>query len=322
MPTALITGIAGQDGSYLAEQLLARGYRTCGIVRSLDATALERISPIRDRLELQVGDVTDADTVHRVVSQCQPDEIYHLASASSVARSWEQPGEVLRCESRGTLHLLEAIRRAVPGARAVIASSAEVFDFSDPAPRRESSPIGPGSPYGVAKAASLWLARCYRTAYGLRVSCALLFPHESPRRPRHFLSRKISLAVAAIAAGRGGELRLGNLDARRDWGAAEQYTEALWLMAQERHPDDYVIGTGRPHSVRDLCEMAFGVAGLDYRDHVVSDPALFRPSDPPVMVADPARIRDRLGWTATRPLRSVIEQMVATDGGHLRAASG
>jgi GDPmannose 4,6-dehydratase len=323
MPTALITGIAGQDGSLLAEQLLRRGYRTCGVVRSFDPAAVERIASIRDRLELHLGDVAAPDVLRDVLATCQPDEIYHLASASSVGRSWADPARVLQNEAGATARLLEALRLATPRARVVLACSAEVFDYSDATPKNETSPLGPSNPYGVAKVAALWLARCYRSSYSLHISSALLFAHESTRRSPSFLSRKVTRAVAAIAAGRRtGKLPVGNLDLQRDWGAAEEYTEGLWRMAQEATPGDYVLGTGRTHSVRDLCEMAFSVVGLDYRDHVVSDPELFRPADPPLMVADPRLARERLGWVATRSLRSVVEEMVRHDREHLSSAQG
>lgn len=314
----LITGIAGQDGSYLAEQLLASGKRVVGVVRS--STSLHNIAPIRDQIELVVGDITDPGVLATTVERESPDEIYHLASASSVGRSWSEPSQVLQSETLGTLNLLDAVRKGAPLARVVLASSGEIFDHDAPGARNEASAIAPGSPYAVGKAASLWLARCYRDAWNLRVSAAILFTHESPRRPETFLWRKISLGVTAILLGRSRELRLGNLDIRRDWGSAEEYMRALQLMAGKSEPSDFVIGTGRALSVREVCELAFDQAGLDYRDHVVSDQALFRPRDPAVMLSDPRRAREKLGWTAEKSPEELMREMLAVDRARLQAA--
>ncbi|MGQ0764089.1 MAG: GDP-mannose 4,6-dehydratase [Gemmatimonadota bacterium] len=312
----LITGIAGQDGSYLAEQLLTSGKRVVGVVRG--STSLHNIVAIRDNIELVIGDITEPSVLGAAVARETPDEIYHLASVSSVGRSWDEPAQVLHSETLGTLNLLEAVRKAAPLARVILASSGEIFDHDAPGPRNESSVMAPSSPYAVGKASSLWLARCYRDAWHLRVSAAILFTHESPRRPLSFLWRKISQGVTNIVLGRARELRLGNLDIRRDWGSAEEYMRALQLMAGKPAPSDYVIGTGRALSVREVCELAFNEVGLDYRDYVISDPALYRPRDPAVMLSDPRRAREKLGWVAEKSPHELMREMLAVDRARLQ----
>lgn len=303
---ALITGITGQDGSYLAELLLGNGYRVIGIARGVPAAAVSI-----PNVEYRAGDVSQPGVIARLIREVAPDEIYHLASESSVTRMWDDASATTGSVAAVT-YLLDAARHA-PSVRVLLASSSEIFGVPVTVPQNEDTPPAPLSPYGAAKAFALWMGRAYRRTYSLAVSSAILFNHESPRRPATFVTRKITRGIADIVAGRATELHLGNLDARRDWGFAGDYAGAMWRMLQVDPPDDFVIGTGVSHSVREFCEIAFSAAGLDYRDHVVSDSALLRPVDAQTLVADPAKARERLGWSATTDFESMVRAMVAAD---------
>src|SRR4249919_756299 len=264
MPTALISGITGQDGSYLAELLLSKGYRVVGIVRRSSTTPYERIAHLVDKVELVSADLLDQTSLTDVVGDCAPDEIYNLAAQSFVQTSWSQPVLTGEFTALGVTRVLEAMKKAAPKARFYQASSSEMFGKVAESPQRETTPFYPRSPYGVAKVYGHWITVNYRESFGLYAVSGILFNHESPRRGLEFVTRKITDGVARIKLGLQTELRLGNLDARRDWGFAGDYVEAMWLMLQQPTPDDYVVGMGETHSVRDLCEIAFAVAGLDY----------------------------------------------------------
>lgn len=313
MPTALITGITGQDGSYLAELLLAKGYTVVGVVRRSSTTPYERIAHLIDKVELVSADLLDQHSLVDAMAACKPDEIYNLAAQSFVQTSWTQPVLTGEFTAMGVTRVLEALRKAAPSARFYQASSSEMFGKVIESPQRETTPFYPRSPYGVAKVYGHWITVNYRESYGLYAVSGILFNHESPRRGLEFVSRKITDAVARIKLGHATEVRLGNLDARRDWGFAGDYVDAMWRMLQADSPQDYVVGTGKTNSVRDLCEVAFGAVGLDYREHVVQDPKFFRPAEVDLLVSDPAKIRDELGWTPTTTFRQLIEQMVDAD---------
>ncbi len=313
MPTALITGITGQDGSYLAELLLAKGYTVVGVVRRSSTTPYERIAHLIDKVELVSADLLDQHSLVDAMAACKPDEIYNLAAQSFVQTSWTQPVLTGEFTAMGVTRVLEALRKAAPSARFYQASSSEMFGKVIESPQRETTPFYPRSPYGVAKVYGHWITVNYRESYGLYAVSGILFNHESPRRGLEFVSRKITDAVARIKLGHATEVRLGNLDARRDWGFAGDCVDAMWRMLQADSPQDYVVGTGKTNSVRDLCEVAFGAVGLDYREHVVQDPKFFRPAEVDLLVSDPAKIRDELGWTPTTTFRQLIEQMVDAD---------
>jgi GDPmannose 4,6-dehydratase len=304
--TALITGITGQDGSYLAELLRDKAYRVVGVSRRAPIA-----SAVIEHVEYRLGDVGQPGIVDTLVREVAPDEIYHLASETTVARMWDDPGAVSGATA-GVAHVLNAVRRH-PSVRVLLASSSEIFGMPAAAPQDEGTPIAPVSPYGATKAFALWMGRAFRHADGVGVSSAILFNHESPRRPPTFVTRKITRGVADIVAGRATELRLGDLDARRDWGFAGDYADAMWRILQAPEPEDFVIGTGVSRSVREFCQVAFSAVGLDYRDFVVQDPTLMRPGDERKLVANPARARDRLGWSATTPFASLVEAMVTAD---------
>jgi GDPmannose 4,6-dehydratase len=305
--SALITGVTGQDGTYLAELLRRKGYRVVGVSRRAPAPG-----QAIDQVDYRTGDVSAPGVTAALLDAVRPDEIYHLAGESSPARMWEDPGAA-PASVAALSFLLDAVRRH-PTARVLLASSSEIFGLPDHAPQNESTRLEPLSPYGAAKAFALSMARAWRRRDGLGVSCAILYNHESPRRPATFVTRKITRGVADIVAGRATTLSLGALDARRDWGFAGDYVDAMWRMVQGDTPaDDFVIGTGLSHSVREFCEAAFGAAGLDYRDHVVVDPALLRPIDARTLVADPSKAREHLGWSATTGFDAMVEAMVAAD---------
>ena len=313
MPTALITGITGQDGSYLAEHLLDHGYTVVGMLRHSSSALAPRIAHLRDRITLVGADLFDQTSLLRVVTAYQPDEVYNLAAQSFVPTSWEQPILTGEVTALGVTRLLEAVRQAHPRARVYQASSSEMFGKVQAVPQTEQTPFYPRSPYGVAKLFGHWIAVNYRESYGMHVSSGILFNHESPRRSPEFVSRKISDRVARIKHGLADELRLGNLDAQRDWGYAPDYVRAMRLMLQQPVPADYVVATGETHSVRDFCELAFAAAGLDWRDHVVVDPALFRPADVDSLVGDASRARAELGWAPTVTFPELVRLMVAAD---------
>jgi GDPmannose 4,6-dehydratase len=313
MPTALITGITGQDGSYLAEFLLEKGYRVVGIVRRSSTTPYERIGHLVDRIELVSADLLDQTSLTDAVSEYAPDEIYNLAAQSFVQTSWTQPVLTGEFTALGVTRMLEAMKKAAPKARFYQASSSEMFGKVHESPQRETTPFYPRSPYGVAKVYGHWITVNYRESFGLYAVSGILFNHESPRRGLEFVTRKVTDAVARIKLGRAKEVKLGNLDSRRDWGFAGDYVDAMWRMLQRDEPDDYVIGTGHTCSVRDLCEAAFGCVGLDYRNHVTQDPKFFRPAEVDLLVADPTRAREELGWVPKVSFKSLVEMMVEAD---------
>jgi GDPmannose 4,6-dehydratase len=313
MPTALITGITGQDGSYLAEFLLAKGYRVVGIVRRSSTTPYERIGHLVDKVELVSADLLDQTSLTDVVGECAPSEIYNLAAQSFVQTSWTQPVLTGEFTALGVTRMLEAMKKAAPKARFYQASSSEMFGKVQESPQREATPFYPRSPYGVAKVYGHWITVNYRESFGLYAVSGILFNHESPRRGLEFVTRKVTDAVARIKLGLAKEVRLGNLDSRRDWGFAGDYVDAMWRMLQQDSPDDYVIGTGHTCSVRDLCESAFAHVGLDYRDYVVQDPRFLRPAEVDLLVADPSKAREQLGWTPTVAFKALVEMMVDAD---------
>jgi GDPmannose 4,6-dehydratase len=313
MPTALVTGITGQDGSYLAEFLLAKGYRVVGVARRSSTTPYERIAHLIDRVELVSADLLDQTSLTDVVHEHRPDEIYNLAAQSFVQTSWNQPVLTGEFTALGVTRMLEAMKKAAPRARFYQASSSEMFGKVQESPQRESTPFYPRSPYGVAKVYGHWITVNYRESFGLYAVSGILFNHESPRRGTEFVTRKVTDAVARIKLGKQKELRLGNLDSRRDWGYAGDYVEAMWLMLQPDEPDDYVIGTGTTRSVRELCEAAFGYAGLDYRKYVVQDPKFFRPAEVDLLVADASKACTKLGWKPKVTFEQLVHMMVDAD---------
>jgi GDPmannose 4,6-dehydratase len=313
MPTAIVTGITGQDGSYLAELLLEKGYKVVGIVRRSSTTPYERISHLIDRVELVSADLLDQTSLTDVVSDHQPDEIYNLAAQSFVQTSWTQPVLTGEFTALGVTRMLEAMKKAAPNARFYQASSSEMFGKVHESPQRESTPFYPRSPYGVAKVYGHWITVNYRESFALYAVSGILFNHESPRRGLEFVTRKVTDAVARIKLGLARELRLGNLEARRDWGFAGDYVRAMWLMLQQPTPDDYVVGTGRTWSVRQLCDVAFRCVDLDYRDFVVQDERFFRPAEVDLLVADATKARETLGWTPDVAFEQLIEMMVEAD---------
>jgi GDPmannose 4,6-dehydratase len=313
MPTALITGITGQDGSYLAELLLAKGYRVVGVVRRSSTTPYERIAHLIDDLELVSADLLDQTSLVDAVDAVKPDEIYNLAAQSFVQTSWTQPVLTGEFTALGVTRMLEAMRKAAPAARFYQASSSEQFGKVVETPQRESTPFYPRSPYGVAKVYGHWITVNYRESFGLYAVSGILFNHESPRRGLEFVTRKISDGVARIRHGLASELRLGNLDARRDWGFAGDYVEAMWRMLQADTPDDYVIGTGHTWSVRDFCEAAFGAVGLDWRAYVKQDERFFRPAEVDLLVADPSKANTKLGWRPSVSFEELVRRMVEAD---------
>ena len=313
MKTALITGITGQDGSYLAEHLLAKGYRVVGIVRRSSTTPYERIAHLVDRIELVSADLLDQTSLVDAMAEAQPDEIYNLAAQSFVATSWTQPVLTGEFTAIGVTRMLEAMKRAAPKARFYQASSSEQFGKVIETPQRETTPFYPRSPYGVAKVYGHWITVNYRESFNLYAVSGILFNHESPRRGLEFVTRKVTDAVARIKLGLSTEVRLGNLDARRDWGFAGDYVDAMWRMLQQDEPDDYVIGTGETWSVRQLCEVAFSHAGLDYKDYVKLDQRFMRPAEVDLLVADPIKAKTVLGWEPKVRFQQLVEMMVDAD---------
>jgi len=320
MPTALITGITGQDGSYLAEHLLAKGYRVLGIVRRSSTTPYERIAHLVDRVELLSADLLDQHSLVDAMAACSPDEVYNLAAQSFVQTSWNQPVLTGEFTGLGVTRALEAVRKAAPRARFYQASSSEMFGKVVESPQSEHTSFYPRSPYGVAKVYGHWITVNYRESYDLFAVSGILFNHESPRRGLEFVTRKVTDAVARIKLGLAREVRLGNLDARRDWGYAGDYVDAMWRMLQQDHAEDYVIGTGRTHSVRQLCEVAFGCVGLDYREHVKQDERFFRPAEVDLLVADPTKANTQLGWRPQVSFEDLIAMMVDADLARHRGA--
>ena len=312
VPVALITGITGQDGSYLAELLLAKGYEVHGIVRRSSTFGTQRIEHIFDRLHLHYGDVTDGGAMARIVAEVEPDELYNLAAQSHVRVSFDQPHYTAEAVALGALNVLEAAR-AIPGCRVYQASSSEMYGQVVETPQRETTPFRPRSPYGVAKVYAHWITVNYRESYGMHASCGILFNHESPRRGETFVTRKITRAAARIAAGHQQHVSLGNLDAKRDWGHARDYVEAMWLMLQQDEPDDYVIATGETHTVREFATLAFSIVGLDYLDYVRHDPRYDRPAEVDVLLGDASKARERLGWEPSVTFGGLVRQMVEAE---------
>ncbi len=313
MPTALITGITGQDGSYLAEFLIAKGYRVVGIVRRSSTTPYDRIAHLIDRIELVSADLLDQTSLMDAIEETSPDEIYNLAAQSFVATSWTQPVLTGEFTAIGVTRLLEAVKRAAPKARFYQASSSEMFGKVVETPQDEDTPFYPRSPYGVAKVYGHWITVNYRESFGLYAVSGILFNHESPRRGLEFVTRKVTDAVARIVLGLGDHVELGNLDARRDWGFAGDYVDAMWRMLQQPEPSDFVIGTGETWSVRQLCEEAFSYKGLDYRQYVRQSDKYLRPAEVELLVADASRARERLGWEAKVRFRELVRMMVDAD---------
>jgi GDPmannose 4,6-dehydratase len=317
--TALITGITGQDGSYLAEFLLSQGYRVVGMVRRASTENFERIAHLRDRIELRQADLLDQLSLITLLQEVQPHEIYNLAAQSFVPTSWQQPVLTADFDAVGVTRVLEAMRLAAPEARFYQASSSEMFGKVRETPQRETTPFYPRSPYGVAKVYGHFITVNYRESYGLFACSGILFNHESPRRGMEFVPRKVSHGVARIKLGLASELRMGNLDARRDWGFAGDYVEAMWRMLQQQRPDDYVVATGETHSVRELVEVAFSCVGLHWEDHVRIDPAFLRPAEVDLLVGDATKAREALGWAPRVTFQGLVEMMVRADLERLKA---
>ena len=310
MPTALITGVNGQDGSYLAEFLLLKGYRVVGTTPNQN---VDRILPSRKEIEIAEADLLDQGQLERILREYKPDEVYNLAARASSSELWTQP--VLTGEVNGltVASLLEAIRRSDHKARFVQASSSEIFGNATEVPQTEATPLHPRNPYGVAKAYGHWTTAIYREHHGLFACSSVLYNHESPRRGLEFITRKVSHAAARIKFGLAMELRLGDLDAKRDWGFAGDYVRAMWLMLQQPTPDDYVVATGEAHSVRELCEIAFFHVGLNYQDYVVQDPENFRSAERALLVGNPAKAERLLGWKPSVTFPDLVRMMVEVD---------
>ena len=310
---ALITGITGQDGSYLAELLLDNGYEVIGMVRRSSTLNFERIAHIQDRVTVVSGDLLDEVSMIRLLSTHRPTEVYNLAAQSFVQTSWDQPVLTGETTAIGVTRVLDAIRTVDSGIRFYQASSSEMFGKVVEVPQRETTPFYPRSPYGVAKVYGHWITVNYRESYGLHASSGMLFNHESPRRGLEFVTRKITHGVARIKHGLDDKLPLGNLDASRDWGFAGDYVRAMWLMLQQDKPDDYVVATGEEHTVREFCSLAFGAVGLDYQDHVVVDPRFMRPAEVDSLIGDASKARQRLGWVPEVSFADMVTAMVEAD---------
>ena len=313
MQTALITGITGQDGSYLAEFLLSKDYRVVGMVRRSSVERFERIDDIRDKIELVQGDLTDQSSLDEAMREIQPDEVYNLAAQSFVPTSWNQPVLTGDVTGLGVTRILEALRKYRPQARFYQASSSELFGKVVQTPQNEQTPFHPRSPYGVSKIYAHWITVNFRESYDMYCCSGILFNHESPRRGFEFVSRKVSDGVARIKAGKLDRLKMGNLDARRDWGFAGDYVAAMWLMLQQDEPEDYVVATGVSHSVRELLDAAFGAAGLVWEDYVEIDAKLIRPAEVDTLVGDPTRARELLDWSPRVNFAELMEMMVTED---------
>jgi GDPmannose 4,6-dehydratase len=319
MPTALITGITGQDGSYLAEFLLENGYEVVGLVRRTSTVNFQRIQHIQKRLTLVSGDLLDQSSLVTVLQEHRPQEVYSLAAQSFVPTSWSQPVFTGEVTALGVTRLLEAIRQVDPSIRFYQASSSEMFGKVREVPQSENTPFHPRSPYGVAKVYGHWITVNYRESYDLFACSGILFNHESPRRGLEFVTRKVAFGAVLVKLGMARDLRLGNLDAKRDWGFAGDYVRAMWLMLQQDQPDDYVVGTGQTHSVRELCRVAFGHLGLNHEDYVKTDPRFVRPADVDLLVSDPAKARAALGWEPQISFEDLVVMMVEADLKQLQA---
>jgi GDPmannose 4,6-dehydratase len=316
-PRALLSGITGQDGSYLAEFLLAKGYEVHGMVRRVAIEdpehRLTRLEAIRSRITLHAASLESYASIHQVVENVRPDECYHLAAQSFVSYSFDDEFSTLNANINGTHYMLASVRKVIPNCRFYFAGSSEMFGKAEEVPQTERTRFHPRSTYGISKVAGYELTRNYREAYGMHASSGILFNHESPRRGYEFVTRKITSGVARIVAGRSRTLRLGNLEAKRDWGHARDYVEAMWLMLQKDQPDDYVIATGENHSVRDFAEKAFAAADLDYRDYVTADPEFFRPAEVNVLLGDASYARKKLGWSHRTGMEALVREMVESD---------
>ena len=314
MKKALITGITGQDGSYLAELLLQKGYEVHGLVRRSSSFNTWRIDHVRDDLRLHYGDLVDTSSLTRVLELVGPDEIYNLAAQSHVKVSFEMPEYTGNTTGLGVLRLLDAVHEAgLKKARVYQAGSSEMYGKVAETPQKETTPFHPRSPYGVAKVYGHWIAVNYREGYGMHVSNGILFNHESPRRGENFVTRKITLGIAAIKKGKAKDLHLGNLDAKRDWGFAGDYVEAMWRMLQQDQPDDYVVATGETWSVKDFLLEAFSYAGLDWEKYVVVDPKFFRPAEVDLLLGDPTKAKTKLGWKPAVDFKGLVKMMVDAD---------
>ena len=313
MPTALITGITGQDGSYLAEFLLEKGYDVVGMVRRTSTINFHRIEHIQDQIQLAPGDILDQISLANIIEEYMPDEVYNLAAQSFVQTSFSQPVFTAEATALGVTRLLDAIRMVKPDTRFYQASSSEMFGKVQQVPQRESTPFFPRSPYGVAKVYGHWITINYRESYNMHATSGILFNHESPRRGIEFVTRKITYNAARIKLGLSDELRLGNLDARRDWGFAGDYVKAMWLMLQQERPDDFVIATGETWSVEQFLDAAFGSLDLDWHDYVVQDPKFMRPAEVDLLVGDPTKAQNELGWEREVPFNELVAMMVRAD---------
>jgi GDPmannose 4,6-dehydratase len=318
VPRALITGVTGQDGSYLAELLLSKGYEVVGVVRRTSHHSYERIEHLLERIQVVAADLLDQHSLTVVLQETRPDEVYNLAAQSYVPTSWTQPVLTGEFTALGVTRILEAIRLAHPQAKFYQASSSEMFGRVTETPQRETTPFYPRSPYGVAKVYGHWITVNYRESYNLYAVSGILFNHESPRRGIEFVTRKVTDGVARIKLGLAKEIPLGNLDARRDWGYAGDYVEAMWRMLQQPTPQDYVVGTGQTHSVRDLVEAAFGHVGLDWRKYVKSDPRYMRPAEVDLLQADPSKAKRELSWSPNVKFPELVAMMVDADLERLR----
>jgi GDPmannose 4,6-dehydratase len=313
MPTALITGITGQDGSYLAELLLTKGYRVIGVARRSSTVTYERIDHLLDDITVVQGDLHDQGSLLALLEEYQPSEVYNLAAQSFVPTSWNQPALTGDITALGVTRMLESIRFVNPRIRFYQASSSEMFGRVVEVPQCETTPFYPRSPYGVAKVYGHWITVNYRESFGMYATSGILFNHESPRRGLEFVTRKISTGVARIKLGQARELRLGNLEAQRDWGFAGDYVDAMWRMLQQDEPGSFVIGMGETHSVREFCQIAFGHVDLDYNDYVVQDERFYRPAEVDLLISDPSRARSSLGWEPSVGFRELVTMMVDAD---------
>lgn len=318
MPTAIITGITGQDGSYLAELLLKKGYQVIGVARRSSTVNYERIQHFVDDITVVQGDLQDQGSLLSLLEEYKPSEVYNLAAQSFVPTSWNQPALTGDVTALGVTRMLEAIRFVNPKIRFYQASSSEMFGKVMEVPQREETPFYPRSPYGVAKVYGHWITINYRESFDMFATSGILFNHESPRRGMEFVTRKISNAAASIKLGKAKELRLGNLEAQRDWGFAGDYVEAMWLMLQQDQPDNYVIGTGETHAVREFCEIAFAHVDLDYKDFVVMDEKFYRPAEVDLLISDPSKARRQLKWEPAVSFKELVKMMVDSDLARLK----
>lgn len=317
MPTAIITGITGQDASYLTELLLEKGYRVVGMARRAGEKSMDWLTPYLDQIEIIYGNLHDQGSLLDIMEEFKPTEVYNLAAQSFVPLSWKQPVLTAEVNALGVTRLLEAIRHASPHTRFFQAASSELFGKVRETPQSETTPFYPRSPYGVSKVYAHWITVNYRESFGMYAASGILFNHESPRRGQNFVTRKITQGAARIKLGLANELRLGNLESRRDWGFAGDYVKAMWLMLQQEKAEDFVIGTGETHSVRQFCEAAFGAVGLDYQKYVVQDPLFYRPVEVELLLSDPSKAKRLLGWEPQVKFDDLVKMMVEADLNYL-----